>query len=99
MGSGVILYEYEALKEYDDIDVEPTALYEFPITMLGGDCSFDTPKSTPSSNAMPPRAPQTGPSPSSSQPLPIKDSMSLGLSLQTYPLMIGKPPTSGPYPP
>ncbi|MED6161922.1 hypothetical protein PIB30_065439 [Stylosanthes scabra] len=25
MGSGVVFYEYEALKEYDDIDVEPTA--------------------------------------------------------------------------
>ncbi|MED6172932.1 hypothetical protein PIB30_054519 [Stylosanthes scabra] len=25
MGSGVIFYEYESLKEYDDIDVEPTS--------------------------------------------------------------------------
>ncbi|MED6140719.1 hypothetical protein PIB30_096174 [Stylosanthes scabra] len=84
MGSGVVFYEYEALKEYDDIDVEPTAElgkikilryhfkdekfthsvhsgrfdpdrpYEFPIAMLGGDCSFGTPRSTPSLNAMPP---------------------------------------------
>ncbi|MED6126146.1 hypothetical protein PIB30_075547 [Stylosanthes scabra] len=73
--------EYEALKEYDDIDVQPTAElrtikiwrfhfkeekftrsvhsgrfnpnrpYEFPIAMIGGDCSFGTPRSTASSNA------------------------------------------------
>ncbi|MED6186144.1 hypothetical protein PIB30_064000 [Stylosanthes scabra] len=93
MGSRVVFYEYDALKEYNDIDVEPTAdgrfdpdrPYEFSITMLGGDCSFGTPRSTPSSNAMPARAPQTGPSPSSSHPLPTKDSVSLGLSLRTYP--------------
>ncbi|MED6200935.1 hypothetical protein PIB30_090118 [Stylosanthes scabra] len=115
MGSGVVFYENEALKEYDDIDVEPaTELgtikirryhfkgekftrsvhsgrfdldrpYEFPIAMLGGNCSFGTLRSTPSSNAMPLRAPRTGPSPSSSQPLPTKDSVALGLSLRTYP--------------
>ncbi|MED6188761.1 hypothetical protein PIB30_088986 [Stylosanthes scabra] len=36
--------------------------YEFPIAMLGGDCLFGTPRSTPSSNVMPSRAPRTGPS-------------------------------------
>ncbi|MED6224659.1 hypothetical protein PIB30_086236 [Stylosanthes scabra] len=115
MGSGVVFYEYEALKEYNDIDVEPTVelgtikirryhfkdekftclvhsgrsdpdrLYEFPIAMLGKYCSFGTPRSTPSSNAMPPRAPRTGLSPVNSQPLPTKDSVSLGLFLQTHP--------------
>ncbi|MED6225748.1 hypothetical protein PIB30_096692 [Stylosanthes scabra] len=70
MGSGVVYYEYEALKEYDDINVEsttelgtikirryhfkdekftclvhsgifdPDKPYEFPIAMLGRDCSF-----------------------------------------------------------
>ncbi|MED6184102.1 hypothetical protein PIB30_044163 [Stylosanthes scabra] len=34
---------------------------------------------------MPSREPQTGPSPSSSQPFPTKDSVLLGLSLQSYP--------------
>ncbi|MED6197720.1 hypothetical protein PIB30_059311 [Stylosanthes scabra] len=112
MGSRVVFYMYKALKEYDDIDVEPTAElgtikrrryhfkdekftcsvhsgrfdpdrpYEFPITMLGGDCLFSAPRSTPSSNVMPPRAPRVGPS--SLQPLPTKDSMSLGFSLRAY---------------
>ncbi|MED6213862.1 hypothetical protein PIB30_097468 [Stylosanthes scabra] len=115
MGSGVVFYEYEALKEYDDMDVEPTAklvkikirryhfkeekfthsvhsdrfdhdrTYEIPVAMLGGDCSFGTSRSAPSSNTMPPRAPRTGPSPLNSQLLPTKDFVSLGLSLQTYP--------------
>ncbi|MED6149185.1 hypothetical protein PIB30_060068 [Stylosanthes scabra] len=115
MGSVVVYYECEALKEYDDIDVKPTEElgtikiqryhfkdqkftrlvhsgrfdpdrpYEFPIAMLVGDCSFSTPRSTPSSNVMPLRAPRTRPSPSSSQLLPTKDSVSLGLSLETYP--------------
>ncbi|MED6171741.1 hypothetical protein PIB30_043620 [Stylosanthes scabra] len=64
---------------------DPDRPYEFVIAMLGGDCLFGTPRSTPSSNAMPPRAPQTGPRPWSSQSLPTKDSISLGLSLRTYP--------------
>ncbi|MED6150021.1 hypothetical protein PIB30_068121 [Stylosanthes scabra] len=112
----VFFYEYEALKEYNDINVEPTEElgtikihryhfkdekfthsvhngrfdpdrpYEFPIVMLGGDCSFGTLSSTPSSNAMQPQAPRTGLSPLNSQPLPMKDSVSLGLSLRTHPL-------------
>ncbi|MED6222431.1 hypothetical protein PIB30_064347 [Stylosanthes scabra] len=93
MGSRVVFCEYEALNEDDDIDVKPTAdgrfdpdrTYEFSIAMLGGDCLLGTPRFTPSSNAMSPQAPRTGPSPVNSRPLPTKDSVSLGLPLRTHP--------------
>ncbi|MED6139965.1 hypothetical protein PIB30_088713 [Stylosanthes scabra] len=82
MGSRVVFYKYKALKEYDEIDVEPTAkletikirryhfkdekfthlahigrfdpdrLYEFPIAMLGGDCSFGSDFIAPSEGWM-----------------------------------------------
>ncbi|MED6109281.1 hypothetical protein PIB30_031941 [Stylosanthes scabra] len=89
LGSIVVYYEYEAHKEYDNVDIEQTANlgaikiyryhfedkkfsrlvhsgrfdpdrpYEFSITMLGRDCLFGAPRSTPSSSTIPPRAPHT----------------------------------------
>ncbi|MED6187665.1 hypothetical protein PIB30_078557 [Stylosanthes scabra] len=83
MRSGVVFYKYEAHKEYDDVDVELTAkLGTIKICRY----HFEDKRSTLPSNTMPLRVPPTGSSPFYSHPLPKKDTLLLGLSLQIYPM-------------